>query len=132
MKKPSRRQLKVSQKNLKDALSYSEWMQAAEAYDERHGYDVWRQQHQSPFYPYELLQEQIATLRSYRRQGRPDLLVPYLQESLHRTLGELTDPQLYNVSIVGTKHLVESYLDEIESIVDYLCDTDFDFIDNTK
>ena len=59
-------------------------------------------------------------------------MVPYLQESLHRTLGELSDPQLYNVSMVGTKHLVENYLDEIESNVDYLCDTDFDFIDNRK
>lgn len=132
MKKPSRRQLNACQKNLKNALSYSEWLQAAKDYDELHGYDAWRQQQQSPFYPYELLQEQIETLQRYRRQGRPDLLVPYLQESLHRTLGELTDPQLYNVSRVGTKHLVENYLDEIESMVDYLCDTDFDFIDNTK
>ena len=132
MSKPSRRQLKAHQKNLDNALSYSEWLQAAQEYDELQGYDVWRQQPESAFYPHALLQEQIETLQSYRQQGRVDLLVPYLQESLYRTLGELTDPHLYNVSRVGTKHLVERYLDEIESMVDYLCSTDFDVIDKPR
>ncbi len=117
---------------LKNAQSYDDWLNAATEYDALNQYDTWRHEDESPFYPHVLLTEQISILQNYRQHGRADLLMPYLQESLHRTLGELTDLHLYNVSMVGTKHLIERYLDEIEASLDYLCDTDFDFIDHNQ
>ncbi len=111
---------------MKNATSYHNWRQAAEAYDELNGFHHWREQPESPYYPYALLQEQIQTLKSYRKRHQIKPLVAYLQEGLHRTLGELSDEHLYSVSSTGTKNLIDEYLDEIVSTVDYLCDNDFE------
>jgi len=132
VKKELYRSIKSCSKALANAQNYDHWLVAASEYDELHQYDSWRHQDESPFYPHALLTEQINNLQDYRQHGQVNLLLPYLQESLHRTLGELTDTNLYNVSMVGTKHLIERYLNEIEASLDYLCDTDFDFIDHTQ
>ena len=132
MKKSQRRDLKHCEKKLSQAENYADWLQTAKQYDTLLGRDSWRCEEASPFYPYEVLQEQIDLIQGYRLDNRADLLIPYLQESLHRTLGELTDPHLYDMSLVGTKHLVDRYLDEIEATLNYLCDTDVDFLDRPQ
>jgi predicted acylesterase/phospholipase RssA len=116
------------EKILKNARSYSEWQTAAQYYDVLKGFDQWRQRDSAPYYPYSLLQEQIDNLRAHRKQAQDNELVAYLQESLHRTLGELTDPQLYNHSLLGSKDLIDAYLNEVELTLNYLCDIDLDGI----
>ena len=127
-----KKDLKACLKALKGADSYSDWYAAAQQYDALNGYDTWREYDNAPYYPHSLLQEQIVKMRAHRERKEGLALADYLQESLHRTLGELTDPQLYNHSLLGSKILVEEYLKEVELTLNYLCDTDFDGIDRKK
>lgn len=120
-----RRRLGQLEQRLLHACSYSEWRTAALEYDVLKGYDLWRADPASPFYPHTLLQEQITQLAWLREKRDSERLVAYMQESLHRTLGELTDPNLYSVAKAGTKFLVGEYLDNIETTLNYLCDEDF-------
>lgn len=130
--KSNYRHLAACYEALDNATTFDDWLSNAEEIDVLEGHSRWREKDASGYYPYQLLQEQIDVLAEYKEKCRYDLLVPYLQESLHRTLGELTDSHLYDTSLVGTKYLVEQYLDEVESTLEYLCDTDFDFINDEK
>lgn len=117
--------IKQLQRALPNANTYSEWRTAALELDVLLGHDLWRAEDESTFYPYELLREQIRHLEHLRSLHDPKQLVAYMQESLHRTLGELVDPNLYNVALAGTKFLIRDYLDQIEKTLNYLCDEDF-------
>ena len=99
MVRPGRRRVKACKKALRNAQDYSGWVEAAEEYDRLFGFDKWREDSRSTFYPHKLLVEQKEKFRQYREQGQPEQLALYMQESLHRTLGELSDPNLYNVSL---------------------------------
>lgn len=110
---------------LKNAATYTEWRTAALELDVLQGNDRWRAEDASPFYPYELLREQIQQMENLRSQDDSKALVSYMQESLHRTLGELVDPNLYNRALAGSKFLIRDYLDQIEITLNYLCCRDF-------
>lgn len=109
-------------------FSYEQWLQEAAEFDAEHSLDKWREEVQSPFYPYELLQEQISQIRRYRNDHQVKALIDYMQEAMYRTLHELSDDHLYNVARSGTKYLVEEYIDEIVTTLDYLCDNQLDGI----
>lgn len=120
-----KKQIKQLQQALSTANTYNDWRTTALKLDVLLGNDLWRAKDESSFYPYELLREQIHHLEYLRNQHDPMQLVSYMQESLHRTLGELVDPNLYNVALAGTKFLIRDYLDQIEATLNYLCDQDF-------
>lgn len=119
-------------KQLHRARDYHEWQALAQHYDKLQGYDHWQQEDEASYYPYTVLREQIVAMRSYRQQPVAMPMASYLQESLHRTLGELTDPQLYGKSLLGSKELISEYLKEVELNLNYLCDTEFPDIDQTQ
>lgn len=114
--------VKRAEKAMKVATRYADWLKAAQDYDRLVKLDEWRLTPASPYYPYELLQEQINTLKALRKRHQIASLVTYLQEGLHRTLGELSDEHLYSVSRTGTKQLIDDYLIEISDTLNYLCD----------
>ncbi len=130
--KSSYRHLSANYRALKKAKTYQQWFCAAQEIDTLEGHSRWRGNDESGYYPFELLQEQIDLLTQYREEHRVGCLISYMQESLHRTLGELTDSHLYDTSLVGTKYLVEQYLDEVEETLNYLCDAELDIIDEEK
>lgn len=123
--KNNKKQIKQLQQSLTTANTYNDWRTTALKLDVLLGNDRWRAKDESSFYPYELLREQIQHLEYLRNRHDPKQLVSYMQESLHRTLGELVDPNLYNVALAGTKFLIRDYLDQIETTLNYLCDQDF-------
>ncbi|GAA5317069.1 MAG: DUF3336 domain-containing protein [Candidatus Pelagadaptatus aseana] len=122
MIRPNLRKLRSIQKGLNNAQSFREWQEIAQEYDRSLGLDEWREKDRSGYYPYELLKEQIKAMRHYRKTQQFNLFIPYLKECLHRTLGELTDPHLYNVALTGTKHLITEYLEEVETSIKAISD----------
>jgi hypothetical protein len=53
-----------------------------------------------------------------------------LRTSLSRNLGDMGNPELYTKSRVGTKRLIEDYIDEVVKQLIYICDSP-DTADNT-
>ncbi len=105
---------------MRRALTYEEWREAAVEHDRRSGADRWRREDASPHYHAELIRQQLDKLQRLRAAGDVDELLDHLHESLHRNLGDLGAPELYGVSCLGTKRLIEEYLAETEATIEAL------------
>jgi NTE family protein len=103
---------------------YEEWRRRAEAAADRGGAEAWRSEPHSSVYDAELLREHTEELTRTREAGKALELVPLLREALYRHLGELADPRLYGVTLLGTKHVVEAFYEEALACIAYLADPD--------
>ena len=106
--------------------SYSEWQHLAKAWDEKHGYDRWRENDHSHYYSTSMLKDQLKQIKALRATHNVQALTHYLHDSLHRTLHEFSDLELYKIAVSGTKHIVTEYLAEIVDTLKYLCDHPFE------
>ncbi len=109
---------------LETATRYDEWLAAATELDRATGGADWRADDTSRHYDAVALRSSLSQLEALRRAGNPMQLAAHLHDSLHRHLNEVTDPGLYGTSLIGTKGLVERYLDAVCSALDHLCDGD--------
>jgi predicted acylesterase/phospholipase RssA len=107
-----------------EATSYEEWRVAALALDHIDGAANWREQAESPDYDHKLLASRVKVLRKLRRQKDLDRLIFRLREELHGNLGNMANPALYQHCRVGTKKLINAYLDEVCASLNLLCDSD--------
>lgn len=112
------------EKALEAATTYAEWRAAAEALDELDGSTAWRRVKSSENYDYRLIGSRVSLLRRLRRQDDHDQLVFRLREELHGNLGNMANPALYQRARVGTKQLINDYLDEVTAALELLCDSD--------
>ncbi len=115
------RQLKRS---LKNAGSYQEWREAAEAYDNHHQLDRWRRKDQSQQYDYVSIRLRLDRLRSLKARHNNRGLLYVLNEGIHGNMGGMGRAGLYAHARSGTKHLIEDYIEEIASTLEYLADED--------
>jgi len=111
------------EKTLVQAQNYAEWKQAATALDEHDGKDLWRLEPESPDYDFQLLKSRIRLFRRLFKQKDYDQLIFRLREELHGNIGNMANPALYQHSRVGTKKLVNDYLDVVCQSLNLLCDS---------
>ena len=109
---------------MRQAPSYEAWLAAAEELDRIEKNDLWRQDDASRLFHHELLAEHLSQLRRLREDKEAGQLARTLQETLHRHLGEISNPDLYNHAHAGTKHLISAYLEEAENAIRFICDYD--------
>lgn len=114
---------------LKNASTYEEWVEIARELDVYEGLDEWRLQDESIDYDHELIRRRFNELRSLRFGGDVEKLVFALHAGLHGNLGNMANPFLYQHARVGTKKLIEDYLEEVEACLIYICDNEFDNFD---
>ncbi|MGH8454508.1 MAG: patatin-like phospholipase family protein, partial [Nevskiales bacterium] len=112
-------------KAMREARDYRTWSDAAQELDRWQGMETWREDELSPDYDYHLIRERLQTLRKYRSRDEVLKLVHYLRQGMHWNLGNISNPELYRQSRIGTKYLIHDYLDTLASTLNYLCDTDF-------
>ena len=112
-------------RDLENAAVYAEWREIAMELDRLEGSDAWKQDEMSDDYDYLLIKERLAEMRELRRSGDVRQLVFSLAEGLHGNLGNVADPVLYSYSRVGTKRLIEEYIEEAVRCLDYICVGDF-------
>ncbi len=102
------------------ADTFDAYRVAAAAHDARAGADRWREEDDSDLYDAAQLREHTAHLARLRERRDARALAPYLEQALHRHHGDLSSPELYEVSMLGTKRLVERFWDEVERAIDWL------------
>ena len=122
----SRRAIKRTVTAMQNAQHYAEWLDAAESHDQLTGMDDWRAEDESRDYDYALIKSRLSELRRLRKKGDVSRLVFALHEGLHGNLGNMANGRLYDHSLVGTKFLLEQYIEEVATSLNYLCDTDFE------
>ena len=120
-------------RELDGAQDYKTWREISLELDTLEGTDAWKQDDTSDDYDHLLIKERLAEMRALRKSGDVRQLVFNLYEGLHGNLGNITSLTLYSYARVGTKHLIEQYIEEVARCLDYLCAGDFpDFPEDEK
>eukprot|EP00842_Homolaphlyctis_polyrhiza_P005765 jgi/Hompol1/618/HPOL_005364-RA len=106
------------------ATCYEQWAAAGYMLDRCEGNDKWKNTEQSPHYDYSLIRDRLETLRNIRKTGDAATMMFALRTSLCRNLGDMGNPKLYGHTHVGTKTLIEDYIDEVTKQLNFVCDAD--------
>lgn len=129
----SQKQISARLRDLAAATDYASWRAIALELDQLEGADAWKQDETSDDYDYLLIRERLSLMRALRRQGDVRELTFHLGEGLQGNLGNIASPLLYGYARVGTKQLIEQYVEEVARCLDYICVGDFpDFGDHEK
>ncbi|MEH6586622.1 MAG: DUF3336 domain-containing protein [Halioglobus sp.] len=127
MRKASK--LKKLQKQMLDALNYSEWKGLAVEHDELSGAKRWREVDQSKQYDYSQIRLRLDRLRSLRARHDHQGLLFTLNEGIHGNMGGMGRSTLYRKANFGTKMLIEQYIDEVDDALRYLAELPADKLD---
>ena len=113
---------------LDQAQTYTEWEQVGSELDALNGMDLWKIDNASPDYNYELIRDQLQTLRGYMNEKRIEPLMRLLRVGLNHDLGNMGNSNLYGRAHVGTKKLIEDYVDQVCTCLEYICNAQIDGI----
>ena len=108
------------------ATDYQTWYEVTRELESQDGASEWRDTDASAQYDYELVSNRLNKVRKLRRDTALAELMHHLRQNLHWNSGNIGNPALYERSRLGTKFLIEDYLDEVVAALDFLCDNDFD------
>ena len=114
--------LKALEREMDRAETYAGWREAALAHDELSGARRWREMDQSRQYDYAQIRLRLDRLRSLRARHDNHGLLYTLNEGIHGNMGGMGRGSLYQRAKVGTKRLIEQYIDEIDDALRYLAD----------
>ena len=129
----SKKLIATRRRDLEQVADYKAWREISLELDTLEGTDAWKQDDTSDDYDHLLIKERLAEMRALRKGGDVRQLVFTLYEGLHGNLGNITSLPLYSVARVGTKQLIEQYIEEVARCLDYLCAGDFpDFPEDEK
>lgn len=111
-----------------NAPDYASWQEITRRLESHDGSTEWRDTDASPEYDYALVARRLDLIRRLRRSGQIRELMHHLRQNLHWNAGNIGSPALYARSLLGTKFLIEDYLDEVAASLDFICDNDFEDI----
>lgn len=115
---------KKYKKLMADARDYESWKDAALELDYIDRNVDWKEAFASDLYNYELIYDRLSQLRECSRNKDHDLMLRCLREGLHHDLGNMGNSELYNRSNIGTKHLIEEYINQVCESLNYICNND--------
>lgn len=113
---------------LDEANTYEEWKEIALELDSVTGLDLWKLDNESEHYNHELIRDRLMNLRHLMRQKDDRQLMRALREGLYHDIGNIGNPLLYTYAHIGTKRLIEDYIDQVCSALNYICDVNLEFL----
>lgn len=105
---------------LKQVELFQEWKRTVTEIDRLTNMDFWRQNFILKHYDYVLISERIKTLRSARELEDISKLMLLLRLGLIRNFGGIAQKRLYLKSYLGTKYMIEEYVNEVLECLQYL------------
>ena len=112
------------EQQLAEATSYEQWHEIALELDYLTGQAEWKQELESDLYNVPLILDRYNELRDALERRDHARLIRSLREGLHHDLGNIGNPALFARSRVGTKLLIENYLDIVCHAIRYVAETD--------
>ncbi|KAE9963003.1 hypothetical protein BLS_009801 [Venturia inaequalis] len=121
---------------MKEAENYEDWRAAANDLDLLEGNSTWKNEIDCPEYNVPLIQTRLKQLEDARTSQDASRMLFLIRTSLHRGLGGMGDLRLYKHSHIGTKALIERYIETAQKVLGELlklsdrkqCDLDRRFI----
>lgn len=105
--------IKKLKRQLNQAQNYNEWKSIALKLDEETGAQEWKYDNSSPYFDTEIIAYRLNMLRRYRSQNRITDLIYILREGFSYDIGNIGHPMLYSSTYIGTKKIIEDYIDEV-------------------
>lgn len=117
------KKLRQLHQTLEHSETYQQWLETATEIDVLTGMNEWRETNQSNDYPYQLIEQHTYKLQHLIDSKNYAELIPFVKETLYRTVGEIGNIRLYQQALSGTKKLIERYLALIEHALNTFCDS---------
>lgn len=99
----------------KVALTYTSWYGISARLDELCGNNTWKLSPESDSYDYDLVYESMMDMRNARLAKDYRLLIYLIRTRWTRNFANMGDLNLYRSSHVGTKRLIEEYIEECQT-----------------
>lgn len=112
------------QEQLQHASSYEEWREIALKLDEESGREVWKYDNESPYFDAEVLSRRYNLLKRYRLHHRTLDLIYILRDGLTYDFANIGHPMLFAETYIGTKKIIENYVDEVSDCLRYLASSE--------
>ncbi|MEB3767853.1 DUF3336 domain-containing protein [Acinetobacter sp. MD2] len=112
------------QAQLAHAHNYQEWKEIALQLDEESGIQQWKYENSSPYFDAEVIAHRLGLLKKYRQQNRIKDLIYILREGLTYDIANICHPMLFVVCHVGTKKIIEEYIDEVNLGLKYVAESE--------
>ncbi len=109
---------------IKHATSYEEYREACEAHDELSGAEEWKAKDACKEYDYRLIRKRVQRIKLARSRGDALGLMSILHEGIHGNLGNIANPALKNQAKLGTKHLIEEFINQVCLSLDFIYQAD--------
>lgn len=122
-------QLKKLERDIEHASCYEEYEAACIAHDALSGADEWKAQDKSEYYDYKLIQKRVQRLQIARGKGDVHALMSILHEGLHGNLGNIANPVLQSYCKIGTKKLIEQFINEVSLTLEQIVNANEDDVD---
>lgn len=106
------------------AHSYQEYKEAAIAHDELSGADEWKAKDACPDYDYRLIRKRVQRIKQTKLSGDAAGLMYILHEGLHGNLGNIASSALNQHCKLGTKHLIEEFIQEVCDALEFIFHAD--------
>lgn len=105
---------------MKHAKSYNEYKEACHEHDRLSGAKEWKEKEACDLYDYKLIRKRVDRIRNAKANKDAAGLMFILHEGIHGNLGNIANPELSNHSKLGTKDLIEVFLDEVCSSIAFI------------
>lgn len=114
---------------IKHASNYAEYREACEAHDELSGADEWKAKDACREYDYRLIRKRVQRMKLARSRGDALALMSILHEGIHGNLGNIANPALKNSAKLGTKNLIEEFIDQVCLSLEFIYHADENEVD---
>jgi len=108
---------------LSAAKSYEEWKQAALELDESLGLESWKKHSSNAYYDSSSVRKVLASLEQSRLENDAEGVKDVLEVCLRANFAGIESLPLYSQTHLGTKTLIENYVDEVEKSIIYVRET---------
>ncbi|KAL7308885.1 hypothetical protein PS15m_011024 [Mucor circinelloides] len=109
--------------NLRASKTYKEWCESADALDNYMHKDEWKKTIPFAYYDYRLLQKVVKHLKIYRQGDTVEdatKLMDVLYVCLKQNFAGIENAKLYSNTYLGTKALIEEYVEEVTRSIEAL------------
>ncbi|MEW9799116.1 DUF3336 domain-containing protein [Alteromonas sp. CYL-A6] len=121
--------LTALERDIKHATSYEAYREACLEHDRQSGAEEWKNKEACRDYDYRLIRKRVQRLRLARGQDDVQSLTSIIHEGLHGNLGNIANPQLRQNCKIGTKSLIEDFINENVLALEAIYHADEDIID---
>ncbi|MGB1264029.1 MAG: DUF3336 domain-containing protein [Cognaticolwellia sp.] len=114
---------------MKTAECYADYKDAAQAHDELSGASEWKKDDASKDYDYLAIRKRVQRIKQAKANNDAAALMYILHEGLHGNLGNIAASKLNRHAKIGTKHLIEEFIEQVCQALDFIFHADENEID---